>query len=184
MKGKESSTGMDLNSKLEESTIWKLGADIDTDIIIPTEYLALGKIEDMKPYAFSPLRSELAESVKEGDVMVAGKNFGCGSSREQAPQVIKSLGIRCIIAESFSRIFYRNALNNGLLLIENEALARSCKEGGKMQWLDPHTIIYEEKKYLVPSFPEGLQAILEAGGIVPYWKDKNQAGEGEVCSRH
>ena len=102
--------------------VWVLGDDIDTDIIIPTEYLALKTIEDMKQYGFSPLRPELAGQIQPGDMIVAGKNFGCGSSREQAPEVIKALGIRCIIARSFARIFFRNSINNGLLLIEQPDL--------------------------------------------------------------
>ena len=89
--------------------IWVLGDDIDTDIIIPTEYLALKTVQDMAPYAFSPLRQELAGQIKKGDIIVAGKNFGCGSSREQAPEIIKALGIQCVIAKSFARIFFRNA---------------------------------------------------------------------------
>ena len=103
--------------------VWLLGDDIDTDIIMPTEYLALKSIDDMKPYAFSPLRPELAGQIQPGDIIVAGKNFGCGSSREQAPEVIKALGIRCIIAKSYARIFFRNAINNGLLVMENATLA-------------------------------------------------------------
>ena len=79
--------------------VWVLGDDIDTDIIIPTEYLALKTVQDMTPYAFSPLRPELASQIKPGDIIVAGKNFGCGSSREQAPEIIKALGIRCVIAD-------------------------------------------------------------------------------------
>ena len=109
--------------------VWVLGDDIDTDIIIPTEYLALKTIDDMKQYGFSPLRPELAGQIKPGDIIVAGKNFGCGSSREQAPEVIKALGIPCIIAKSFARIFYRNALNNGLLLLEQPELHDVVKEG-------------------------------------------------------
>ena len=109
--------------------VWVLGDDIDTDIIIPTEYLALKTIEDMKQYGFSPLRPELAGQIQPGDIIVAGKNFGCGSSREQAPEVIKALGIPCIIAKSFARIFYRNALNNGLLLLEQPELHDVVKEG-------------------------------------------------------
>ena len=97
--------------------IWILGDNIDTDIIIPTEYLAMKRIEEMKKYAFSPLRPELAELIAPGDIIVAGRNFGCGSSREQAPEIIKELKIGCVIAKSFARIFYRNAINNGLLLI-------------------------------------------------------------------
>ena len=98
--------------------VWVLGDDIDTDIIIPTEYLALKTIDDMKQYGFSPLRPELAGQIQKGDIIVAGKNFGCGSSREQAPEIIKALGIQCVIAKSFARIFYRNAINIGLLAIE------------------------------------------------------------------
>ena len=97
--------------------VWVLGDDIDTDIIIPTEYLALKTIDDMKQYGFSPLRPELAAQIKPGDIIVAGKNFGCGSSREQAPEIIKALGIQCVIAKSFARIFFRNSINNGLLSI-------------------------------------------------------------------
>ena len=81
--------------------VWVLGDDIDTDIIIPTEYLALKTIDDMKQYGFSPLRPELAGQIEKGDIIVAGKNFGCGSSREQAPEIIKALGISCVIAKSF-----------------------------------------------------------------------------------
>ena len=98
--------------------VWVLGDDIDTDIIIPTEYLALKTIDDMKQYGFSPLRPELAGQIEKGDIIVAGKNFGCGSSREHAPVAIKASGISCVIAKSFARIFYRNAINNGMLLIE------------------------------------------------------------------
>ncbi|MEE0140105.1 MAG: 3-isopropylmalate dehydratase, partial [Coprococcus sp.] len=102
--------------------VWVLGDDIDTDIIIPTEYLAMKTIDDMKQYGFSPLRPELAGQIQKGDIIVAGKNFGCGSSREQAPEIIKALGIQCVIAKSFARIFFRNSINNGLLLIEQSDL--------------------------------------------------------------
>ena len=109
--------------------VWVLGDDIDTDIIIPTEYLALKTIDDMKQYSFSPLRPELAGQIEKGDIIVAGKNFGCGSSREQAPEIIKALGISCVIAKSFARIFFRNSINNGLLLIEQPDLHDDIKEG-------------------------------------------------------
>ena len=109
--------------------VWVLGDDIDTDIIIPTEYLALKTIDDMKQYGFSPLRPELAGQIQKGDIIVAGKNFGCGSSREQAPEIIKALGIQCVIAKSFARIFFRNSINNGLLLIEQPDLHDDIKEG-------------------------------------------------------
>ena len=109
--------------------VWVLGDDIDTDIIIPTEYLALPTVEDMKPYGFSPLRPELAGQIGEGDIIIAGNNFGCGSSREQAPEIIKALKVKCVIAKSFARIFFRNSINNGLLLIENDKIQDSVREG-------------------------------------------------------
>ena len=92
--------------------VWVLGDDIDTDIIIPTEYLALKTIDDMKQYGFSPLRPELAGQIQKGDIIVAGKNFGCGSSREQAPEIIKAMGVQCVIAKSFARIFFRNSTDS------------------------------------------------------------------------
>ena len=112
--------------------VWVLGDDIDTDIIIPTEYLALKTIDDMKQYGFSPLRPELAGQIQKGDIIVAGKNFGCGSSREQAPEIIKALGVQCVIAKSFARIFFRNSINNGLLLIEQPDLHDNVKEGDEV----------------------------------------------------
>ena len=131
--------------------VWVLGDDIDTDIIIPTEYLALKTIEDMKQYGFSPLRPELAGQIKPGDIIVAGKNFGCGSSREQAPEVIKALGIPCIIAKSFARIFYRNALNNGLLLLEQPELHDVVKEGDTITVTVNEDVEYNGKKYPIAS---------------------------------
>ena len=136
--------------------VWVLGDDIDTDIIIPTEYLALKTIEDMKQYGFSPLRPELAGQIKPGDIIVAGKNFGCGSSREQAPEVIKALGIPCIIAKSFARIFYRNALNNGLLLLEQPELHDVVKEGDTITVTVNEDVEYNGKKYPIASLPENL----------------------------
>ena len=102
--------------------VWVLGDDIDTDIIIPTEYLALKTIDDMKQYGFSPLRPELAGQIQKGDIIVAGKNFGCGSSREQAPEIIKAMGVQCVIAKSFARIVFPNSLKNGILLQEKPEL--------------------------------------------------------------
>ena len=142
--------------------VWVLGDDIDTDIIIPTEYLALKTIEDMKQYGFSPLRPELAGQIQPGDIIVAGKNFGCGSSREQAPEVIKALGIPCIIAKSFARIFYRNALNNGLLLLEQQELHDVVKEGDTITVTVNENVDYNGKKYPIASLPENLMEIIEA----------------------
>lgn len=153
--------------------VWVLGDDIDTDIIIPTEYLALKTIEDMKQYGFSPLRPELAGQIKPGDIIVAGKNFGCGSSREQAPEVIKALGIPCIIAKSFARIFYRNALNNGLLLLEQPELHDVVKEGDTITVTVNEDVEYNGKKYPIASLPENLMEIIEAGGLVKAMRRRN-----------
>lgn len=153
--------------------VWVLGDDIDTDIIIPTEYLALKTIEDMKQYGFSPLRPELAGQIQPGDIIVAGKNFGCGSSREQAPEVIKALGIPCIIAKSFARIFYRNALNNGLLLLEQPELHDVVKEGDTITVIVNEDVDYNGKKYPIASLPENLMEIIEAGGLVKAMRRRN-----------
>ena len=153
--------------------VWVLGDDIDTDIIIPTEYLALKTIEDMKQYGFSPLRPELAGQIQPGDIIVAGKNFGCGSSREQAPEVIKALGIPCIIAKSFARIFYRNALNNGLLLLEQPELHDVVKEGDTITVTVNEDVDYNGKKYPIASLPENLMEIIEAGGLVKAMRKHN-----------
>jgi len=153
--------------------VWILGDDIDTDIIIPTEYLALKTIEDMKQYSFSPLRPELASRIKKGDLIVAGKNFGCGSSREQAPEVIKALGVRCIIAKSFARIFFRNSINNGLLLIEQPDLHEAVKEGDEITVTVNQHISYGGTDYPITSLPENLVEIIHAGGLVNAMRHKN-----------
>ncbi len=146
--------------------VWVLGDDIDTDIVIPTEYLALKTIEEMKQYGFSPLRPELAAQIQKGDIIVAGRNFGCGSSREQAPEVIKALGVRCIIAKSFARIFFRNSINNGLLLIEQPKLYDDVKEGDMITVTVNQDVDYNGKRYPIPSLPDNLVDIINAGGLV------------------
>lgn len=153
--------------------VWILGDDIDTDIIMPTEYLALKTVDDMKPYAFSPLRPELAGKIQPGDIIVAGKNFGCGSSREQAPEVIKALGIRAVIAKSFARIFFRNSINNGLLLIENSEIQEDINEGDEIEVIVGESIIHGGKSYPISSLPDNLLEILDAGGLVKAMRRRN-----------
>lgn len=153
--------------------VWVLGDDIDTDIIIPTEYLALKTIDDMKQYGFSPLRPELAAQIKPGDIIVAGKNFGCGSSREQAPEIIKALGIRCVIARSFARIFFRNSINNGLLLIENPDLRDVVTEGEKIEVTVGKKVVCDGKEYPIASLPQNLMDIINAGGLVKAMRQLN-----------
>lgn len=153
--------------------VWVLGDDIDTDIIIPTEYLALKTVDDMKKYAFSPLRPELAAQIGEGDIIVAGKNFGCGSSREQAPEIIKHLNVRCVIAKSFARIFFRNSINNGLLLIENSEIPDAVKEGDTLDVIMNDKIVFNGKDYPIQPLPDNLMEILNAGGLVKAMQKRN-----------
>ena len=153
--------------------VWVLGDDIDTDIIIPTEYLALKTIDDMKQYGFSSLRPELADQIKPGDIIVAGKNFGCGSSREQAPEIIKALGIQCVIAKSFARIFFRNSINNGLLLIEQPTLYDDIKEGDTISVVMNEHVDYNGKTYPIAALPENLMDIIRAGGLVKAMRKLN-----------
>ena len=153
--------------------VWVLGDDIDTDIIIPTEYLALKTIDDMKQYGFSPLRPELARRIEKGDIIVAGKNFGCGSSREQAPEIIKALGISCVIAKSFARIFFRNSINNGLLLIEQPDLHDDIKEGDAITVKMNEHVDYNGKTYPIAALPENLMDIIQAGGLVKAMRKRN-----------
>ena len=153
--------------------VWVLGDDIDTDIIIPTDYLALPTVEDMKKYGFSPLRPELAGQIGEGDIIVAGKNFGCGSSREQAPEIIKALKVKCVIAKSYARIFFRNSINNGLLLIENDQIQDVVKEGDTLTVTMGESIDYQGTVYPIQPLPQNLMDIINAGGLVKAMQKRN-----------
>ena len=147
--------------------VWVLGDDIDTDIIIPTEYLALKTIDDMKQYGFSPLRPELAGQIKPGDIIVAGKNFGCGSSREQAPSVLKALGVQAVVAKSFARIFYRNAINIGLPVIVCKDLPDAVSTGDEMDLsLTEGVAKANGKTYSCTKLPAYMQQILSQGGLI------------------
>jgi len=127
----------------------------------------------MKPYAFSPLRPDLASQIQPGDMIVAGNNFGCGSSREQAPEVVKALGVSCVVAKSYARIFFRNAINNGLLLIENQDLYDEVKEGDIAEVTPGKEIVVNGKSYEIASLPDNLLEILEAGGLVKAMRKRN-----------
>jgi 3-isopropylmalate/(R)-2-methylmalate dehydratase small subunit len=150
--------------------VWKFGDDIDTDQIIPTQYLTLPTIEDMAVYTMEPQDPEFSKKYTKGDIIVGGKNFGCGSSREQAPAVLKSLGVTVIIAESFARIFFRNCINLGILLIE-------IKDTSKINTGDEITIDAENNviscnndKYNIIPLSDFLKKIIEKGGLVNYLK--------------
>ena len=118
-------------------------------------------------------RNWLVRSIRKGDIIVAGKNFGCGSSREQAPEIIKALGIQCVIAKSFARIFFRNSINNGLLLIEQPDLHKDVKEGDSVTVIMNEHVDYNGKQYPIASLPENLMSIIQAGGLVKAMRKLN-----------
>ncbi|MHA1144268.1 MAG: 3-isopropylmalate dehydratase small subunit [Candidatus Helarchaeota archaeon] len=113
--------------------VWKFGDNIDTDIIIPGRYLVLRDPDEMASHAFEPIDETFAKNVQKGDIIVAGKNFGSGSSREEAPFVLKQLGIAAVVAESFARIFFRNAINLGLPLVEVKDVSTNVKKGDTIE---------------------------------------------------
>lgn len=146
--------------------VWLMRRDIDTDIIIPTQYLGL-PMEEMKRYVFQPLYPDLAAKLRKGDIIVAGPNFGCGSSREMAPEVMKTAGIRCVIAPSFARIFFRNAINNGMLLLENDELYKHVQNGDTVTVdLERMRVLWNQTEFPIPRIPENLLEIIEKGGLV------------------
>ena len=155
--------------------VWKLGDDIDTDIIIPTEFLAMKSVEDMKKHAFHPLRPGLAALIQPGDIIVAGKNFGCGSSREQAPEILAALKVGCVIAKSYARIFYRNAFNNGLLLLESDELPDLVSEGDELiVELEAGKVQFGERTFAVAAIPPDLLQMVRDGGLVAAMRKLNR----------
>jgi 3-isopropylmalate/(R)-2-methylmalate dehydratase small subunit len=149
---------------------WKFGDGIDTDIIIPARHLIL-PLEEMKHKAMEPMRPEFAARVGHGDVIVAGRNFGCGSSREQAPAVLKELGISAIVAVSFARIFFRNAINLGIPVFECEDIYRHIQEGDFVEvLLSTGRIRIPEKglEFSGSPLPDFLLEVINDGGLIPH----------------
>jgi 3-isopropylmalate/(R)-2-methylmalate dehydratase small subunit len=150
--------------------VWKFGHDINTDIIIPACHLVL-PIEEMKYYAMAPIDSTFARKFKKGDVIVAGKNFGCGSSREQAPAILKALGVKAIIATGFARIFFRNAINLGLFVIECERFHDHVDDGDMVEIdfaLSHISLPERQMSFSGSKLPEFMLNILNVGGLLPY----------------
>ena len=156
-------------------TVHKYGDDVDTDVIIPARYLNSSDPKELAKNCMEDIDKEFVNKVKEGDIMVAGKNFGCGSSREHAPIAIKASGIACVIAETFARIFYRNAINIGLPIIECEEAAKDIEAGDKVEVDFDSGIIYDKTKgtkYQGQAFPEFMQKIIKAEGLINYINNK------------
>ena len=147
--------------------VFKYHNDLDTDQIIASQYLLLPTIEEMKVHTFESLDPEFPQKVKPGDYVVGGENFGCGSSREQAPGVLKALGVKAVIAKSFARIFFRNAINIGLPAIVCKDLPDDVKTGDTMELhMSEGTAVANGKTYSCTKLPEYMQNILNQGGLI------------------
>jgi 3-isopropylmalate/(R)-2-methylmalate dehydratase small subunit len=158
-----------------EGRVWKFGDHVDTDLIIPARFLNVSDEEELAKNCFVDLRPDFVQKVQAGDVIVAGRNFGCGSSREHATWAIKGAGIGVIIAKSFARIFYRNAFNIGLPLLESDQASDDLKEGDRVS-VDLLTgKISNERKdqqFSARPIPDFMMEIIEAGGLVNHIKQR------------
>ena len=159
--------------------VFKYGDNVDTDVIIPARYLNSFDAQELASHAMADIDPEFVDKVQPGDIIVANKNFGCGSSREQAPEIIKALGIKCVIAKSFARIFFRNSINNGLLLIEQPNLYDYMTEGDRITVTVNHHVDYEGRQYPIASLPQNLVDIINAGGLVKAMRKLNGLDEGD-----
>lgn len=149
----------------------KYGDNIDTDVIIPARYLNTTDHKELASHCMEDIDKEFVNKVKDGDIMVGGANFGCGSSREHAPIAIKAAGVSCVIAETFARIFYRNAINIGLPIIECPEAAKGIEEGDQVEVDFDSGMIYNKTKgteYKGQAFPEFMQKIISNGGLINY----------------
>lgn len=150
---------------------WKFGNDIDTDAIIPARYLNTSEPKELAAHCMEDADASFAGKVQPGDMIVAGKNFGCGSSREHAPIAIKAAGVSCVIAASFARIFYRNAFNIGLPIFESPAAAEKIQQGDEVS-VDVEsgviTNLTRGEQYRATPVPPFMQEIIAAGGLINY----------------
>ena len=157
---------------------WKLGNDIDTDLIIAARYLNQSEPAYLAARCFEDLDPQLVKKMKPGDIIVAGKNFGCGSSREHAPVAIKHAGFSCVIAESYARIFYRNAINIGLPIIVAPEACQAIAEGAVLEVEPIKGIIRDvtnDKVYQGQPLPPFMMEIVAKGGLIPYVREKVNA---------
>lgn len=155
--------------------VHKYGDNIDTDVIIPARYCTAFTEQELAPHCLEDLDAEFAKNVRRGDIIVAGRNFGCGSSRENAPIAIKGAGVACVVAKSFARIFYRNAINIGLPILESPQGAEDADTGDELDIDLAHGVIRnlsKAKSYNVPPFPGIIQEIINIGGMVEFAKKR------------
>lgn len=156
-------------------TVFKYGDNVDTDVIIPARYLNSSDPKELAGHCMEDIDKDFVSQVKEGDLIVADKNFGCGSSREHAPIAIKAAGVSCVIAETFARIFYRNAINIGLPIIECPEASRGIEKGDQVEVDFDTGIITNKTKgttFQGQAFPEFMQKIIKAEGLINYINQK------------
>lgn len=160
-----------------QGKVIKYGHNVDTDVIIPARYLNTSDPEELAKHCMEDLDKTFVERVEKGDVMVAGRNFGSGSSREHAPIVLKASGISCVIAETFARIFYRNSINIGLPILECPPAAQDISEGDQVE-VDVNTGVITNltsgKTYKAEPFPGFMQEIIKADGLISYVRERKK----------
>ena len=158
-------------------TVHKYGDNVDTDVIIPARYLNSSDPAELATHCMEDIDKEFVNKVNRGDIIVADKNFGCGSSREHAPIAIKAAGVSCVIAETFARIFYRNAINIGLPIIECPEASRGIEDGDQVEVDFDSGVIYNRTRgteFQGQAFPEFMQNIIQAGGLINYINAKTE----------
>ncbi len=159
---------------------WKFGDDVDTDAIIPARYLNTTSAKELASHCMEDADPGFASRVKPGDIIAAGKNFGCGSSREHAPIAIKAAGVSCVVARSFARIFYRNAFNMGLPILECPEGAERIRTGDELE-IDLDSGIIEnhtrQETYRAQAIPPFMQKLVKAGGLIEYVQEQMQGLE-------
>ena len=155
--------------------VFKYGDNVDTDVIIPARYLNSSDPAELATHCMEDIDKEFVNKVHKGDIIVADKNFGCGSSREHAPLSIKESGVSCVIAETFARIFYRNSINIGLPIIECPAASKGIEDGDEVEVDFDSGMIYNRTKgteFKGQAFPEFMQKIIQAEGLINYINNK------------
>lgn len=168
---------------MKKGRVWKYGDNVNTDVIFPGKYTySVLEPEEMAGHALEDLDPDFAKKVKEGDVIVAGWNFGCGSSREQAATCLKYAGVQAIIAKSFARIFFRNAINQGLAILQTEEAVDSIVDGEEIAIdLAQGKIKTQKGFFSFAPFPESVLGILEEGGLIPYTQKRLKRGLKRSC---
>jgi len=158
-----------------EGKCWKFGDNVNTDEIIPARYLNMTDEKELAAHCMEGLDPDFPRKARPGDILVAGRNFGCGSSREHAPIAIRGCGIQAVVAESFARIFFRNAINTGLQITECPEAAREAETGDRLEVDFSHGRVVNHSKgktYAFTPFSPALQDIIQAGGLIPFAKKR------------